>query len=407
MVTRYIILSMALVVAISASGQIRPSQSTADFELGTGLNFMFNDSAYQFRIGGMVQPYLGFEQIEGESTDYFLNPKRSYLNFYGNAAKEKVSFFFQLDFSDLNPLLDAWVAFHPVKHLNIKIGQKQTIANNREMLFMEDHLTFADRSLMSTTFSRTGREFGLFIDYTYHWNEVAVVPSIALTSGDGRNSFGADSRDVDYGGNKYAARVDVYPLGLFKPSNMGQVADLAHEETPKLVVGGAASVNRGASDAVGEGHGSFFLFETNGRLAFPDYRQLYADILVKYQGFSLLGEYVVATANNLNGIYKTSDGINPLIPTEISQFLALGTGYNLQAGYASRTGYGFDARFFGVAPEFATNEESLISDRTGWSLGFSRYFKGQAAKVGLAYTAFNSPSGPSLGMGEVLFQVIF
>ena len=407
MLTRYIFLTMALVVAAAASGQIKPAQNSAEFELGSGLNFMFNDSAYYFRIGGMVQPYVGYEQVSGSDADYFLNPKRTYLNFYGNAAKEKVSFFFQLDFSDTNPLLDAWVAFHPVEGLNIALGQKQTIANNREMLMMEDRLTFADRSMLSTAYSRSGREFGLFVDHTFAFDEVLVVPQVAVTSGDGRNSFGANSADVDFGGVKYAGRLDVYPMGMFSPGNNGQVADLAHEDRIKAVIGGAASYNTGATDAVGEGHGDFFLFNEDGARSLADYRQLYADVLIKYNGFSFLGEYVVATATEVDGLFASEDGINPLVPTQIGQFLALGTGYNLQAGYVTRSGYGLDGRIFGVSPEFDQNTESLIRQNSGWSMGFSRYFKGQAAKISLAYSSFDDPSGSSVGLGEVLFQVIF
>lgn len=407
MVTRITLLLLAFAAAVHASGQIRPAENTADFELGTGMNFMFNDSTYQFRMSGMVQPYFGAEWVQGESPDYILNPKRAYLNFYGKAAKEKVSFFFQLDFSDVNPLLDAWVAFHPLDGLNITLGQKQTIANNREMMMMEDHLTFADRSLLSSAHSRTGREFGLYVDYSLAFGEVVLVPQAAVTSGDGRNSFGQNSRDVDFGGVKYAGRLDVYPMGMFAPGNNGQVADLVHETRPKLVIGGAASLNNGASDGVGEGHGNFMLFDANGNRSFPNYRQLYADWLVKYKGMSFLFEYVVSTASGVDGLFQSEDGINPLIPTEISEFLALGTGYNLQAGYVTKSGYGIDGRYFGITPEFDQNPASAIGANTGWSLGLSKYFKGQAAKVSLAYTSFENPSGTSVGLGEVLFQVIF
>lgn len=407
MVTRITLLLLAFAAAVHTSGQIRPAENTADFELGTGLNFMFNDSTYQFRMSGMVQPYFGAEWVQGESPDYFLNPKRAYLNFYGKAAKEKISFFFQLDFSDLNSLLDAWVAFHPADGLNITLGQKQTIANNREMMMMEDRLVFADRSLLSTAYSRTGREFGLYVDYALEIDNVVLVPQAAVTSGDGRNSFGQNSRDVDFGGVKYAGRLDVYPMGMFAPGNNGQVADLAHEEQPKAVIGGAASYNVGATDAVGEGHGNFFLFDRDGNRSLADYRQLYADVLIKYRGFSFLGEYVVATAAGLDEVFPTEDGINPLFPTEIARYLALGTGFNMQAGYVTRSGYGLDGRVFAISPEFNRNPESLIGQQTGWSLGFSKYFKGQAAKVSLAYTALDRPEGGTTGLGELLFQVIF
>ena len=128
-----------------------------------------------------------------------------------------------------------------------------------------------------------------------------IVPQVAITSGDGRNSFGTDSRDVDLGGLKYGARLDIYPLGFFSEGNDKSTADLAHEESPKLVLGVAASYNDGASHSAGEGHGDFFLYNADGRVQLPDYRQVYGDILVKYKGISVLGEYLIATATSLLG----------------------------------------------------------------------------------------------------------
>lgn len=396
-----------LAATLSINAQTKPTKSTASFELGSGLNFSFNDDAYQFRISGMVQPYIGIQQFEDSDADYYFNSRRSYFNIGGRAVEERVSFFVQLDFSLSDPLLDAWVGFHPTDRMNIYVGQKQTIANNREMQVMETFLQFPGRSLLSTQYSNSGREFGVFFDYRLGNDGLGIVPQVAFTSGDGRNSFGTDSRDIDVGGFKYAARVDVYPLGFFTPGNDQSMADLAHEDQFKFVIGGAASYNDGASEAVGEGHGVFALYDMNGRAQQPDYRQVYGDVLMKYKGFSFLGEYVVATATNLEGTFKSETGSNELLPTEISEYLALGTGFNLQAGYATQNGYGFDARYFGVMPEFDTNADSFVQESSGFSLGVSKYFIGNACKVQAAYTQMSPEVGQSMSLIEVLFQVIF
>ena len=83
------------------------------------------------------------------------------MNFSGVGVEEKVEFFMQLDYSRQDPLMDAWVGYHPFAGFNLIVGQKQSIANNREMLIMEDQLQYPGRSLLSTYFSRTGREFGV------------------------------------------------------------------------------------------------------------------------------------------------------------------------------------------------------------------------------------------------------
>ena len=153
------------------------------------------------------------------------------------------------------------------------------------------------------------------------------------------------------GGLKYAGRLDVYPLGYFTKGNEISMADLMHEQNLKMVIGGAVSFNAGASEAVGEGHGEFILYDADGSPNQPDYRQVYGDLLIKYKGFSLLGEYNVSTATNLEGTFKEMTG-DALLPTEISQYLALGSGYNVQLGYVTLDGYALDLRYSGVTPEF-------------------------------------------------------
>ena len=65
------------------------------------------------------------------------------------------------------------------------------------------------------------------------------------------------------------------------------------------------SYNDGASNTVGEGHGDFNLYDANGDSKYPDYRKLHFDLLSKYQGFSFLAEYLIATATDLDGSYKS------------------------------------------------------------------------------------------------------
>lgn len=395
---------ITLVLAAPAWAQLQPTRSHAYFELGSGLNFNFNDSSYLFRISGMVQPYVGIEKVPDMESQHYFNSRRSYMNFSGVAVKEKVDFFFQLDYSLQDPLLDVWIAYHPFKGFSLVMGQKQSIANNREMLIMEDQLQYPERSILSTSFSATGREFGIFLEQRIG-NDFGIVPQVAVTSGDGRNSFGVDSRDVDQGGLKYAGRLDVYPLGYFTKGNEIAIADLMHEDQPKLVVGGAASFNTGASEAVGEGHGDFVLYDEDGNAMQPDYRQVYGDLLVKYRGFSLLGEYNVSTATNLEGTFKEVTG-DLLRPTEISQYLALGSAYNLQVGYVTTSGYALDLRYAAVMPEFE-NGPSVIEETTAWTVGLTKYFKGNNLKIQGAFSSYNYANDASAVMGEILFQVIF
>lgn len=407
-----IICGTFIFATMGLSGQDKSNDGAveANFELGSGLNFSFNEGEYQFKLGGMIQPYFSFDKTEELDADYFMNAKRSYFNISGKAVKEKVSFFLQTDFSLSDPLLDAWIAFHPITDFNITFGQKQSIANNREMQVMETSLQFPDRSLLSSSLSNSGREFGLYLDYTLRMGNMALVPQIAATSGDGRNSFGSDSRDVDLGGLKYAGRLDFYPLGEFSEGNEKLIADLMQEESVKLVLGGAASFNDGASSAVGEGHGDFLLYNVKGAQQLPDYRQLYGDVLVKYKGFSFLGEYAVATATNLKGTYTDVSGIDLLDATEISESLALGSAMNVQVGYITKSGYAADLSYSTTTPEFNANLNSKLRDMNAVRVGLSKYFKGNDLKIQTAISSITDNSAVqeiTTVRGELLLQLVF
>jgi hypothetical protein len=153
-----------LVYAFNANAQEINSPNTSDFKLDDkGLNFSFNEGAYEFNINGFMQPSILFEKIKGEEASNKFNARRTFFMISGKAAKEKVSFLIQTDFSLSQPLLDAWVAYHPYSWITITGGQKQSFLNNREMIYREDKLQFTDRSRVSRLYSITGREFGLFV----------------------------------------------------------------------------------------------------------------------------------------------------------------------------------------------------------------------------------------------------
>jgi hypothetical protein len=381
-------------------------RNKANFNLGSGLNFSFNDGDYNFNMGGFVQPSYLNEKITGLDADHNFNSKRTFLQFSGNAKKEKVSFFIQLDYSSTDPLMDAWVAYHPTENITVSFGQKQTFVNNREMTYREDRLQFNDRSFLSQTFSNTGREFGVFVASKFG-DKFGFAPMFAITSGDGRNSFGSDSRDSDLGGLKVGGRLDVYPLGYFKEGNDVTNVDLGREESLKMVIGVAASMNKGASNANGEGHGDFLLYDANGANNLPDYNQLYTDILLKYQGFSLLAEYVNTSAGNLDLVFTDANATQLLAPTQISQFLVLGDSFNLQTGYVTQSGYSFDVRYENMSPEFENQTASIVQDTSAFTVGLSKYFKGNALKLQTSYSNINAAVGNDISQFQVLMQISF
>jgi hypothetical protein len=159
-----------------------------------------NEKPNAFEFHGFLQPSWQWTKSEGQKAANSLRSKRTYLWFSGSLMQEKITFLVRTDFSASTPLLDAWAAWNS-RHFSVSAGQRRTFTNNREMTFDEDKLAFPERSLLSTAFCGNGREFGLFAEGRFG-NKTMLIPMLAITSGDGPNSFGINSTDVDLGGIK-------------------------------------------------------------------------------------------------------------------------------------------------------------------------------------------------------------
>ena len=120
-----------------------------------------------------------------------------------------------------------------------------------------------------------------------------------------------------------------------------------------------------------------------------------------------MGEYVIATATSLEQTYTDDLGQSPLLPTQISEYLALGTAYNASIGYTLKKGYGLDVRYAATQPEFEFNPSSLIGELTEMSVGFSRYLKGNNLKLHASISQVTVGSDQNITRGNLMFQVRF
>ena len=390
------------------------SQNKSDFDFGNGVSLSFEDGDYNFSINGYIKPTYVYNEmtsiVDGGTINEFnrqFKSKNSVLEISGNAKKEKVSFSIRMDYSLSNPLLEAWVGYHPSKSINVYFGQKNSFLNNREMIFNEDILQFTDRSLLSQNHTNLyGQEFGLFIETTFG-EEFILSPKFAVTSGDGRNSFGEDSRDSDLGGVKFGARLDLYPFGNFSKGNEGSV-DLVGEQKLIMELGFAYSKNIGTSHRTGNGHGDIMFYDADGNNNLPDYEKIFIDLLLKYKGFSFLAEYADAAASGLNQTY--TDTFNLLIPQQISEYLVLGSSYNFQLGYIFQNDIGIDFRYEFSTPEFTNEinnsyENSILQDFENMSLGISKYFDNNNLKIQVGVSSIKYFYGDETTIAELVCQI--
>ena len=382
--------------------------SELSFELGNGLTFDYDDGNYVFNIGGFMQPYFQYQQLNDASTFNRLSVRNAFITLSEKAKKEKMGFVLRANFAESFPLMDAYITYEPWDFLTLSFGQRQNFGNNRELLFLENKLRFGQRNIISTSFAETGREFGVFAEGEFSFNDFTIKPQVAITSGDGRNSFGSSSTDIDKGGMRYAGRLDIYPLGLFTKGNDEIAADFVKEDKLKILIGAAYSVNYGASNRVGEGHGDFFFYDENLNEALPNYWKQYFDILIKWKGISLMGEFVNSSADGLTGLYIDPSAVTHLQNGEISEFLSVGQGYNIELGYVLPKDFAIDVSYGRITPEFADESDSILKDTESYTIGLSKFVIDNRFKVQANYSVLSNPIlSASQNTAEVIVQIVF
>lgn len=369
-------------------------ESKIDFRLGNGLNIDLNKGKHHFNIGGYIQAGGTYEEVKDLDPEYRFDINRAYLNFSGGLNHDKFTFLLQMDFVRSYPLLDAWMAYNPTNYLTFTVGQKQSFSGTRSMMFNDQALALGNRSLVDRTFYGTGRELGIFAETRLPIKKTGIELGLAVTTGDGINSFGSSATDFDLGGLKYSAHATFYPMGFFSPGNDLTDTDFAREQTPKLLIGGSYSYNQGASDAIGEGHGNFTLYNKYGRTAYPDYIKMSLNLMLKYRGFTFLTEYVDAWARNLDGLSVAPTAGSELKPTQIADYLVLGSGFNVQSGYLFAKNWAVDFRYSHIFPEWKDKQE-LLKTTNAYRFGVAKYFVDNRIKLQLVgsledYTLLNT-----------------
>ena len=345
------------------------AQGNLDFSLGNGLTAASADGQYRMAMGGSVQ-LLGTSIWDAEGRGLQAYPSLGFMRLQGSARPESVEFLVQLNFAQTTPLLDAWVRHTTRWGSRITVGQMQNVGNGLEMLVFEDLQAAPMRSLVAQTFSRSGREAGVMLDHRVAKDRWGMGAYAQVTSGDGRNSFGVDSRDVDLGGLKYSGRVEL-SLGAPK-SGQAPIQFASFDRKTRVLLGLSGSYNRGASQAVGEGHGAFQMYRGSDA-AFPDYRKWSADVLATKGGLSIYGQMMYATATNLDDLQWTPSVSNLLRPQEISRVLHLGSAFTGQVEYVHPSRWAVVGRRSLVLPEFGDYTGSLVEAASESLLGINRY----------------------------------
>jgi len=384
------------------------------YKFGEGLRFTA-DEGHKIRISGYVQPYAESKQYTEADANESMNRfrmRRLRLRMDGVLPNERFSYRFQVDLSGAsevgdsessnNYLLDAYVSYNITNRIKLSFGQRSTYTDNRELFMSSRTLQLVERSRLTSAFSSI-REFGFFAQGNFRTGGGSYLkPYFVLTNGDGSNAF-----DKDHGGLKVGGRIDFLPFGLF--TNLGQFrqADVMRELIPKIVIGVNYSKNNGMSSRRGRESGSILYLNDANEESLPDYTKYGADFMIKYKGFSMLGEYIKTEADvpkditqrlRNNGSTSTTFDVNGIQDVEnyVKGRMMLGTAYNIQLGYLFKNGFSVDGRY----TQLEADDNSFLNNGTFYNrpeyytIGFGKYLaRNYGAKIQASYTYVRANPG--------------
>jgi hypothetical protein len=397
------------------------------YERGEGVVFHNRATGYSLQFRGLAQftsETRHFSETDEWTTRF--RARRIRMRWAGASSSQKFRYRVQYELS--NPdgdgddvsgmLMDAWCAYQPNNRFRITFGQRSAISDNLELRMGSNTLQFVERSRLTSAFG-TIREFGTFAEGRLRagangWLKLAA----SVVTGDGA------AEDIrNHGGLKYEGRVLWLPLGLFRSFGEFRQVDLVREVQPKIMLGAYGSLNQGMSSRRGRSSGDILYLDANFEEALPDYWKAGADLLFKFKGFTLLGEYTMTDANvpdqdivqrvRNNGTLSTTfeGGVDAYVRGR----MMLGTAFNVQAGYCFTNLWSVDVRYTRLsAPENSFLNNPTFYARSAYQdLGISKYFGrdyGAKLQFGITRTqadpAAITTSGNSFGGSEWTFRVL-
>ena len=377
--------NLLLILALISTGSF--AQDTTDNKFGKGFyNVVARDGSYSMKFAARFQSlYIGEWNVNdstgvGAGSSQFLL-RRARLKFGGFAFSPKVKYKIELgltnrDISGASShtkgaprlILDAVVKWNFYKNLSVWGGQTK-LPGNRERVVSSANLQLVDRSKLNSNFN-IDRDMGAQLRHHFKIGKNFTVREMfSVSQGEGRNIT-----DKNLGGYQYTSRIEILPFGKFASKGDYVGGDIKREEKPKLALGGTYDLHdRAVKNKSNQGKYMEIFDNTTGisnGYFETDITTIFADMMFKYKGFSLMGEYVVRTAEQ--------DSVTNLDGSKTGQVVAVGSGLNMQAGYLFKNNWEVAGRYTLTEwDKTVTGQEA----QTQYTLGVSKYFKGHKLKV--------------------------
>jgi len=337
------------------------SQTKVNDKFGKGITFLANDTSFKVNLEFRIQNrYDGFYLIT-EDTSYTGTAyedkfyiRRSRLKLNGFAFSPKLKYKFEYDLVK-GIILDAVIKWNFAGHFDLWVGQTK-LAGNRERVISSQKLQFVDRSLLNANYT-LDRDKGLQLRHHFSLGKILIREVASVSIGEGKNYTDLSGSS----GYNYTERIEILPFGEFKKKGDYIGGDIAREENLKLSLGFTYDYN---DNAIQE-HGQKGDVMTESR----DLTTYFGDMMLKYRGLSIMGEYASKSATVSPTIIDTSGLV-------IGSFYT-GTGINLQLGYLFENNWEVAGRMTQISPDDITGNPDVEM----YTFGISKYIVGHSLKV--------------------------
>jgi phosphate-selective porin OprO and OprP len=372
-----------LVVTMFMLSALSFGQDTVSTKFGKGLyNVVSKDGSWSMKFGMRVQSlYVGENVINKTDglmpgTSTFLI-RRARLKFGGHIFTPKLKYKIELGVSnkDLGKvdattnmaprmILDAVLKWNFYQNFNLWVGQTK-LPGNRERVISSANMQFVDRSMLNKNFN-IDRDMGMQLRHHITVGKKFTIREMfAVSQGEGRNVV-----QDNYGGLQYTGRIEVLPFGKFASKGDYVGGDMKREQTPKLSLAATYNFNDRAVKTKGS-QGNYMEDATSSNvdgMFNSNVTTIFADMMFKYKGISVMGEYATRDADVIN--HYSLDSLS-------SASVMAGSSMNLSVGYLFKNNWEVATRYTSYTPHADYTDEG----EQRYTLGVSKYIVGHSLKV--------------------------
>ena len=347
-------------------------------KFGKGLfDLKGKDNSWSMNIGARMQ-FLGTSTwnsngsgLSDQETSMLV--RRARLKFSGFAFSPKLQYKIELGLSNRDIsgasvytsnapryILDAVLKWNFHENFVLWVGQTK-LPGNRERVVSSANMQLVDRSLLNSRFN-IDRDMGVQLRHHFNVSDNFIIKeAFSIAQGEGRNVTTGN-----LGGLQYTTRVELLPFGDFTSKGDYSGGDLKREENLKWAFAASYDLNNNAVKNRSN-QGSYMTNDTG--FYQTNITTLFVDTMLKYKGFSFMGEYAFRDA--ADPLAKNSD--NSLTGDKV----LTGNSLNLMSGYLFKNNWELSGRYTNV-----TYDQFLSKGAENqYTIGLSKYIAGHKLKV--------------------------